>query len=69
MKWAGFLTQVAKGNLAELKTWAQVGESLDVTVTPSPAEAQNCFCDGLESAEPFPLDRVWIPPTSLASHF
>jgi hypothetical protein len=30
----------------------------------SPAEAQNFLCDGLESTEPFPLDRLWIAPTN-----
>jgi hypothetical protein len=50
MDWVNFFTQVAKGNLAELKTWAQVGQSLHVTVTRLPDHAQNFLCNGLESA-------------------
>jgi hypothetical protein len=64
MELTDFLTQRAKGSLGDLKTWAELAESLHVTVTQSPDAAQNFLCDGLEITQPFPVDRLWISPTN-----
>jgi hypothetical protein len=62
--WATFLLSVAKGKTNEIQDWRELQRRFHVFVTKEISTAHDFFCDGLESHDPFPLDRQWIYATN-----
>jgi hypothetical protein len=59
-EWARFLSDIARSKTDDIGDWRALHERFRVTLTDDPEVALSFFCDGVDPALYFPLDRQGI---------